>query len=246
VASPFTIVIPHRRDPSRLERLLAALRDPVLVVDDSDEGCRLDVPAVRLGGGSGFAVACNAGLERVTTPFAVLLNDDARPEGDCLERLAGHLGNRPVGPILHGPAGIESAGIRVRGWGRVRAVTSTCPDAPMIEVDAVSGACMGIPTTARFDPRFPHGFEDVDLCIRLGGALLIPSARCWHEGGGTLHRRSPQAQAAAVTGQMLAFAPGWREPLIAALHAGQVLREGASPSRMAAIGRGWRDARRLR
>ena len=63
-------------------------RASILVVDDSDEGLDLDVPKLRLGGGSGFARAANAGLAAIRTPGAVLLNDDALPADDCLDRLA--------------------------------------------------------------------------------------------------------------------------------------------------------------
>ncbi|GDX80797.1 hypothetical protein LBMAG42_26080 [Deltaproteobacteria bacterium] len=236
----FTVVIPHRSATASLLRLLPTLKAwPVLVVDDTDDGLDLDVPMVRLGGGSGFARAVNAGLAEVRTPFAVVLNDDAMPEADCLERLAQRGGL--CGPVLLGRDGVESAGLRVRSWGRVM----QCRDLPVRDeaVDALSGACLHLPATARFDERFPHGFEDVELCRRLGGAWLVAGARCHHEGGATVGRRTAFATQAAVTGQALCFEPGWRTAVVAGLHVAQVVREGGPIDRFPAIWRGVLAAR---
>lgn len=244
-----TLVIPHRIDAARLSRLLDVVAKwPVIVVDDSDDGVHCGVRTIRLGGGVGFARAANAGLRAVATPLAVVLNDDAVPQDDCLAQLAAApRPDLPAGAVLVGPYGVESAGLSVATWGRIRqrtALPATLPS--MLEVDAVSGACMRLPASAQFDERFPHGFEDVELCRRLGGARLVPAARCWHDGGGTLSRRSPQAQAHAVTGQMLIYPPGWREPVIAGLHVAQVLREGGPTSRFGAVFFGWKAARSAR
>ncbi len=237
-----TLVVPHRSRRDTLQRLLASVDGwRVLVVDDSDDGLDLDVPRVRLGGGSGFARACNAGLSVVRTRCAVVVNDDAVPLGDTVERLARQGGL--CGPVLVGPAGVESTGIAVAPWGRVR--QSTDVPAADRQVQALSGACLHLPAHARFDERFPHGFEDVELCLRLGGAWLVAGARCFHEGGGTLPREGAEAQARALTGQMLLFPPVL-EPVIAALHLGQVAREGATLARLRALPRGWSAARRLR
>ncbi len=237
-----TLVVPHRRRRDALVRLLDAVDGwRVLVVDDTDDGLDLDVPRVRLGGGSGFARACNAGLAFVTTPCAILLNDDAVPLDDCLDRLSRQGGL--CGPVLVGPGGVESTGIAVSSWGRVRQLHDL--PAENRQVAALSGACLHLPARARFDERFPHGFEDVELCLRLGGAWLVAGARCFHEGGGTLSRAAPEAQAKAVTGQMLCFDRA-QEPVVAALHAAQVLREGADWARLLAVARGWRAARHLR
>lgn len=235
MSAALTVVIPHRSATASLLRLLPTLAAwPVLVVDDTDDGLDLDVPKVRLGGGSGFARAANAGLAKVETHFAVVLNDDAMPEGDCLDQLARRGGL--CGPVLLGGGGVESAGLRVRGWGRVTQRRDT-PTEDRV-VDALSGACLHLPTSARFDERFPHGFEDVELGRRLGGAWLVAGARCRHEGGATVDRRSAFATEAAVTGQALCFAPGWRTAVVAGLHAAQVLREGGPIERFPAIWRG--------
>src|SRR3954471_11430233 len=58
--------------------------------DGSEELLRTRYPDVRViqtGGNLGFAGGNNAALRRLTTPFAVLLNNDATPEPDWLENL---------------------------------------------------------------------------------------------------------------------------------------------------------------
>lgn len=239
--APLTVVIPHRRRRDLLDRALAAVEGwPVLVVDDTDDGLDLDVPRVRLGGGQGFAKAANAGLAAVSTPFVVLLNDDAAPQQDCLDRLARAGGL--CGPVLIGPHGVESAGLSVRSWGRVVQRTAVPPEDT--DVDALSGACLHLPAHARFDERYRHGLEDVELCRRLGGARLVVGARCWHEGGATVGRRSEDAQRHAVSGQLRLVRPGWRDGVVVGLAVAQVVREGGPAARLRGVAAGWRDARR--
>lgn len=238
-----TVVIPHRRQRALLERALGAVEGwPVIVVDDTDDGLDLDVPKVRLGGGQGFARAVNLGLSQVKTPAAVVLNDDAAPEGDCLERLARAGG--VCGPLLVGPHGVESAGIRVTSWGRV--VQETRVPAADREVDALSGACLHLPASWRFDERFRHGAEDVELCRRARAAGMAPrlvvGARCWHEGGATVGRRTVEAQRHAVAGQLRLVEPGWRDVVVVGLAVAQVAREGPA-ERLRGVVAGWRDAR---
>jgi GT2 family glycosyltransferase len=213
---------------------------PVIVVDDTDDGLDLDVPRVRLGGGQGFAKAANRGLAAVRTPTAVVLNDDAAPERGCLARLATVGG--VCGPVLVGPRGVESAGIRVRSWGRVTQRTALPP--ADTRVDALSGACLHLPAGLRFDERFRHGGEDVELCRRVGGGTLVVGARCWHEGGATLDRRSEEAQRHAIAGQLRLVPAGWRDAVVIGLHVAQVAREGGPARRLRGVRDGWRDARR--
>ncbi|MES2644791.1 MAG: hypothetical protein V4850_35215 [Myxococcota bacterium] len=236
-----TVVIPFRRRRDLLVRALAAVEGwPLVVVDDSDDGLDLDVPTVRLGGGQGFARAANTGLAAVRTPTAVLLNDDAAPEPGCLDALA-RVGG-VCGPVLVGPRGVESAGLRVRAWGRVVQIT-TVP-AHDAHVDALSGACLHLPAHLRFDTRFRHGSEDVELCRRAGGGTIVVSARCWHEGGATLDRTSEEAQEHAVSGQLRLVDAGWRDVVVVGLAVAQVAREGGPGARLRGIARGWLDARR--
>ncbi len=233
-------MIPHRRRRDALLRALAAVDGwRVLVVDDTDDGLDLDVPRVRLGGGSGFARAANTGIAAANTAWVVVLNDDAAPIDDALDRLARAAG--PSGPVLVGPRGVESAGIHVESWGRVW--TDTSLPASDRRVAALCGACLRVPASARFDERFRHGFEDVDLVRRLGGGTVVAGATCWHEGGGTVARTSAFAQRGATGGQLRLYPTGWRDPVIVALGLAQVARERGDARRAAAVFRGWADAR---
>jgi GT2 family glycosyltransferase len=240
-----TVVIPHRVRRDLLLRALTACEGwRVLVVDDTDDGLDLDVPRVRLGGGSGFARAANAGLASIATPSAVVLNDDAAPEPGCLDDLARRGGL--CGPVLVGPAGVESTGLRVTRWGRV----VQRGDLPVDDraVDALSGACLHMPASARFDAAYRHGGEDVELCRRLGGAVLVARARCWHEGGGTVPRHSAEAQRHAVAGQLRLAGGGWRTGVVVGLNVAQALREDGvhrparAWARVRAVASGLRDA----
>ena len=227
-----TLVVPHRSRRDLLERLLRAVDGwPIVVVDDTDAGLDLDVPRVRLGGGQGFSRAVNAGLATVRTASAIVINDDALPFDDCLDRLAAQGGL--CGPILEGPEGVESMGIVVKPWGRV---VNRIDEGP---IDALSGACLHLPASARFDEAFRHGFEDVELCLRLGGATLVPEARCWHDGGATLGRTTAEAQEHALAGQLRLFR-GWRKAVVVGLHVAQVVREGGPMDRIGGIVRGMR------
>jgi GT2 family glycosyltransferase len=162
---------------------------------------RLATARVRLSGGSGFARAANAGLawaESEGYAWALVLNDDARPEPGCVDALlaAAGPGVGAVGPVLLGPEGVESAGIRFsERTARLKQVTEA--PAARRPVDALSGACLLIPSDRRFDEAFGHGMEDVALCRAApseGLAVLVePQARCWHQGGATVSRRSAEA-----------------------------------------------------
>jgi hypothetical protein len=227
----------------------------VVLVDDTDAGWHGEegvVACVRTAGGTGFSRAANAGLEKAESmgfAWALVLNDDAAPEPGCVSTLlatAQRLGAGAVGPVLTGPAGVESAGIRyAKHTGRVAQVHRVPTRAQV--VDALSGACLLVPTTERFDTRFPHGFEDVDLCQRLkaGGrqVWVEPAACCWHEGGGTVDRKSRQAARDAVVGHLHLVGPKrFRRAAVVAWAVAQVVREGGPAHRLAGILEGYRGA----
>lgn len=257
--APLGVVIPHH---SRADLLVLALRAvaawPRLVVDDGPAARPSPVlpPGVELlrtTGEQGFARSCNLGLEhaqrRWGVPWVLLLNDDARPEPGCVEALleAARAGAGAAGPLLLDESGrVESAGLRLERWGRVRQITR--PPGRNTQVDALSGACLLVPADARLDPRFPHGFEDLALCRALAGAgrpcVLVPGARCVHRGGATLARRARRAQRHATHGHLRLVGGGWRSPLVLGLGVLQVLREGGPAGRLLGIAEGWRDYRR--
>jgi hypothetical protein len=109
----------------------------------------------------------------------------------------------------------------------------------------VTGACMLVPVELRFDPRYVHGFEDLELCRRVresGGRVVVAGgASCWHQGGATLSRRAARAQRSAVSGHLRYLGGGRWLPLVVALAAAQVLRERGPFSRFGAIAQGCGD-----
>ena len=238
------VVIPHHSQRALLDRALAAVEGlPVLVVDDAPRGMERPVEGrLRTGGGEGFARACNRGLaeaERRGFSHVLLLNDDAAPLPGCVEALCAAFvaGVGAVGPVLMEPDG-DKAGFVVRAWGRVRE-RRLAEDA--LPVDALSGAALLVPAWARFDPAFAHGMEDLALCLNLRRAglrlVLVPAARCLHEGGASLSRRSPAALRAAVQGQILLLGRA-RAPVVGLLGLGQLLRQGGGRAHLRALAQG--------
>jgi len=229
------IVVPHHGAPS-LSRALASLPElPTQVVEDRD--------------GEGFACAANRGLaiaQASGADWVLLLNDDAELMPGAIEALlaARTPGVRVLGAVLEEESGACS-GLHVGRSGRVRVRRDR--DGGPTEVDAVSGACMLLTSDLRFDPAFRHGMEDVELCVRVraagGRVLTVPAARCRHEGGGTLSRRSPEAQRHAVSGHLRLVGGGWRTPWVLALAVAQVIREGGPWGRIGAVVQGWLDFR---
>ncbi len=207
----------------------AAVADwPLIWVDDAD--------------GRGFAPTANQGLATAQAQdhaWALLLNDDAVPRPGCIEALLAAVaapGVIAAGAVLEGPGGIESAGLRFsERSARLRQITEV--PAQVQAVDALSGACLLVPTDVRFDEGFPHGMEDIDLARRLraeGGRLVIvPDARCWHAGGGTVDRRSREATRDALKGHLrLAGESRLRRGLVVAYAVAQVAREGGPAERV--------------
>ncbi len=252
---PLAVVIPHHHRGDLLPRALAAVEGwPRVVVDDGPAGrpspaLPEDVLLLRTAGDQGFARAVNLGLHAAERELGaervLLLNDDAVPQPGCVEALlaAAGPGVGAVGPLLWGLQGLESAGITLSRWGRVRQITRVPPR--LTAVGALSGACLLVPAWARFDPDFPHGFEDLALCrdLRARGlrVLVQPAARCLHVGGASLPRASRRAQRHAVAGHLRLVDGGWRGGVALGLALAQVLREGGPPDRLLGIAEGWRD-----
>jgi len=231
----------------------------VIVVFDGPEGAAPPEPPAGVGllhttGEEGFARAANRGLAHAASALGaqlvLLLNDDAVLEPGCLAALvaAWRPGVGAVGPVLVGDAGVESAGLALRWWGRVRQQTRV-PDAPL-EVDALSGACMLVAASERFDIGYAHGFEDLALCLDLArrglARVLVPAARCRHLGGASLDRQGRQAQRHAVSGHLRLVGGGWRTPVVLGLALAQVAREGGGLHRARGVAEGWSDWRQRR
>lgn len=250
------VLIPTAQAHPLMQRSLALLADYApLVIDDSPaelgpEG--LGIPGLRTAGGQGFARAVNLGLEQLEgegAQWVLLLNDDALPEPECLPTLLQHAADEAsvsmLGPLLVGPDGVESAGLRFNVRSARLVQNKDVPDGP-VDVEALSGACVLMRAHLRFDPAFSHAMEDVELSLRVraegGRCVLLPGARCWHEGGGTLARDSALAQQHALSGHMRLHAgQPLRQGLATAYALGQVLREGPSAQRFGAILTAWKE-----
>lgn len=244
------VLIPTAQAHPLLQRSLALLAEfQPLVVDDSPAklGPRgLGIGGLRSPGNLGFARAVNLGLEKLEgegAKWVLLLNDDALPDPQCLPTLLKHAANQAsismLGPLLVGPAGVESAGLTFHTLSARLTQNKDVPDGP-IDVDALSGACVLMRAHLRFDPAFSHAMEDVELSLRVqaegGRCVLIPGARCWHEGGGTLARDSALAQQHALSGHLrLHDGQPVRQVLATAYAVGQVIREGGSAVRFGGI-----------
>ncbi len=235
---------------------------PCTVIDDSPGGLDLSVSqgvqVLRTPGRKGFATACNLGLKwarRAGFKWVLLLNDDAVPLRGCVDALRESLLEDPTiaaaGPVLFRPNGqVESAGISFSTRsGRVSVLRSVPPCTS--EVDAISGACLALDSSVRFDGRYQFYFEDVDLCIRLKKAgrrvVLVPQARCVHLGGATVNRNSPLSTRLAIQGHCRLLSHGRLGRYVAlGLALGQVLREGGRGNRLSALWDGWREAQNQR
>ncbi len=218
-AADVTIVIVNWNAGPWLDQALQAVADQtrrpaaVLVVDNastdgSADGLEARFPGVRLLRAErnlGFAAANNRALAAADTRWVALLNPDARPRPDWLERLlagaARHPDCRCFASLLldaADPARLDGAGdaYHVSGlaWRRGhgaplaalasgdREVFAPCAAAALYEREAVLAA-------GGFDEGFFCYFEDVDLAFRLRLAgercLLIPDARVAHVGSAT-------------------------------------------------------------
>ena len=216
------VVIPTRGQSDLLHESVASVSElPVVVVDDSPDG-DVSVPnatVLRTTGAEGFARAANMGLETMHAQGferVLLLNDDAILLPGALEALnrewADDVG--ALAPVVDEPNG-PIYGILVGPLGRVRLAKR-----PGI-VQALSGACMMVRATERFDAAYVHGFEDIDLCARLQQRGLriacVTSARCEHRGGETVSRRSRWAQRQAVLGHLRFLRGGYRSIAVVGL-----------------------------
>lgn len=144
----------------------------------------------------GFGAGCNRGMEAASREFILLLNPDARPAPEALNRLVAAADRYPDAGIL-APTIIAEDGRRARSWDAERLSRRMLPDrrdtepwpAGPICAAFVSGACMLLrrASSPRFDESFFLYYEDDDLCaaVRTSGRsiLLVPDAVVTHAGG---------------------------------------------------------------
>jgi GT2 family glycosyltransferase len=173
-----------------------------------------NVRSVRHERATGFAGACNAGAATAAGDTILFLNNDTLPQPGWLEAMAGHLAAHPaaaaVGAKLLFPnRTIQHAGV-VFGLNRYpNHIYAGFPaDHPGTQTSrpfqAVTAACMLIRRDAwtamgGFDRAFVNGWEDVDLCLRLGEAgyeiRYCAEAVVYHLESATRDLRAPQERA---------------------------------------------------
>ncbi len=222
---PVTVVIVNWNGGDLLLAVLQALgrqtRPPVRIVvmdngsgDGSAEAVESRFPSVRLrrlGVNLGFAAANNRALrDEVTTEWVALLNPDAVPEPDWLERLwqgmKAHPGHAAYGCRLRrldDPGILDGTGDCYHpcgwAWRRDHGVPESRGNrwAGEIFAPCAAAALYHRPTVLRvggFDETFFCYFEDVDLGFRLRLAgercFYLPDAVVRHAGSATTGRRS--------------------------------------------------------
>ena len=164
---------------------------------------------VPLGENRGFAGGMNEALARSTSPWALALNADARPEPDYLARLLARADGHPglqVGAVtgrLLRPAGgggeprLDACGMRLSPfWRHLDRGSGEADRGQLARAQRVFGGT-GAATLFRrsaladvaiageaFDPLFHSFREDAELCFRLRErrweVLYEPAARCEH------------------------------------------------------------------
>jgi rhamnosyltransferase len=150
------------------------------ILRDTPERCRRTVFVAEHGGPSGRNRAAQAAGE---VDYLAFLSDDALPEPGWLDALLDALGGGPelaaAGARLVLPDGtVQHAGIAIGldRWPH-NLYAGLAGDHAAVSrkrtVSAVNGACLLIRRAAfdaldGFDPEFEDGYDDVDLCLRLG------------------------------------------------------------------------------
>jgi GT2 family glycosyltransferase len=163
----------------------------VIVVDDASSDGTAErfssyderVTMVALERNQGFARACNAGAAAAgDVDHLVFLNNDTVPVAGWLDALvdeAASHGAAAVGAKLLYPEGeVQHAGVAIGRDGWPRHLYAGFPgDHPAVNrakrVVAATAACLLVRRDAfeeldGFDTAFVNGYEDVDLCLRLG------------------------------------------------------------------------------
>jgi GT2 family glycosyltransferase len=187
-----------------LERTIPANGVEIVVVDNGStdatpallapaRGC---VRALRNAENLGFAVACKQGAAAARGEFLVFLNNDTLPRPGWLEALLAEVeADSEVGAVgaklLYPDGRLQHAGVAFARHGCVpfnlyRNAPGDLPAANRRrELRAVTAACMAVSRRAfervgGFDAGYRNGFEDVDLCLRLGelGLRIVYQPAC--------------------------------------------------------------------
>ena len=215
----------HRMTGDCLDALFAvgeATPFEVVVVDDgsTDETRELVagygecVRSVRLDPNAGFAAACNAGAAVSEADHIVFLNNDTIPQPGWLDALIAHADAHPeaaiVGAKLLYPDGtVQHAGVSFVTEGYPHHIYAGFPRGhPAVNrvrrFQAVTAACCLVRASVfravgGFDRIFVNGWEDTDLCLRVGAAgheiHYCPESEVLHLESATRDGSSPREQA---------------------------------------------------
>ncbi len=234
------VVVVSLEAPDVIERCLQELSEtgrPVVVVDNASTDKRARVAGrfsqmsvIRLAENRGYGGAANVGIERASANDVVLLNADAWPAPDGLDRLMRCARTRPragiLGPRLVDTGGTpqpSSSGFPTRWWTGLSAVSSWPERARRHAIGRakqpfrgfVVGAALflrraAIDEVGVFDPRFFLFNEEVDLAWRMWAAAwsveLCPEATFVHVGGSATRRNWPTLYREQVRGHLLFLA----------------------------------------
>jgi GT2 family glycosyltransferase len=191
-----------------LGRHLAVCPHIILVDNGSDDGCSQlalnhlpQAQVIALPANLGFGAANNRALEKVKTPFALLLNPDCEITTEAIQRLLQTAHQWPdaamVAPQLLQANGAPEVNYR---WPHLlwHSQGPAVTDGPAC-VGFICGAAMLLRVAAFenqfFDEQFFLYYEDDDLCMRLfnqGQAMLIdPAAVAIHRSRGSVRGKSP-------------------------------------------------------
>jgi GT2 family glycosyltransferase len=175
-----------------LKALVGHIRAEIIVVDDGSTDATVPtvermgdrVKLMRRQANEGFAIACNEGAAAAaSTEFLVFLNNDTIPQPGWLEALEAHADRHPQAAVvgaklLYPDRTIQHAGVVICQDRYPRHLYTGFPaDHPAVSksrrFQIVTAACLLVrrPAFERaqgFDSAFRNGFEDVDLCLRLG------------------------------------------------------------------------------
>lgn len=163
----------------------------VIVVDDAsdDETTALLrsygglLRVLRHSTNEGFALACNDGAAAARAPFTLFLNSDTVPRSGWLDAIVEHARSHPAAAavgakLLYPDHTVQHAGVVICQDRNPRHIYAGFPeDHPAVNrsrrFQVVTGACMLVRRSlfqevGGFDSAFRNGYEDVDLCLRLG------------------------------------------------------------------------------
>jgi len=221
-----TVIIPNWNGRGLLSRCLPALFSQsypefeIVVVDNgsTDESAawiKSRFPSVRViaqDHNTGFAAACNSGIQASSTELVVTLNNDTAPYADWLARLVEAADqHRDVGMFAstlfldRTPPAIDAVGVRVNRLGVAQNIGHGMPvtDLPSSPPD-LFGPCAGAGLYRRqlfddvglFDERYFAYLEDVELAWRARWAgwhcISVPDSIVLHAHSATGGQNLPQ------------------------------------------------------